>query len=369
MTWLRAHPHAYSAFIVVLVLGFGLLAHFGLLLVLKRMRIRSITLARRIIWPILFLFFAISFDDALDAAGYSQSWWADELTAAVQSLPVLACGWFLWITGRDHLARYGSESRNDAAIARVILLGQYVFTGGVVLGVILVLLDIWKVNLTPLLASAGMLTVIGATVPRLLGGISIHIDRPYVVGDYVILPTGERGEVINIGLRSTRIRTRDDIIVIVPNAVMTESKVLNESHVIPYTRIRCSLSVSYDSDLDEVERALLLSLKENPLVLEEPRPRVRFRSFGESAILLELLAWVGKPESRGEAMDLMIRGAHKALKNAGIIIPPPQREIFLRGPEGFKNDPPCLSQAAAMTGGNDVEKDSPGYYRPKEKTL
>jgi small-conductance mechanosensitive channel len=121
----------------------------------------------------------------------------------------------------------------------------------------------WKIDLTAWVASAGILGIaVGFaakdSLANIISGISILADSPYKVGDFVVLDTGEGGQIGHIGIRSTRMLTRDDIEITIPNSVMANSKVINESGgPNPKRRIRIRVSVAYGSDIDKV-RALLL---------------------------------------------------------------------------------------------------------------
>ncbi|MGB6063241.1 MAG: mechanosensitive ion channel domain-containing protein [Desulfomonilaceae bacterium] len=89
----------------------------------------------------------------------------------------------------------------------------------------LVILSIWQINLTPLLASAGLIGIVVGlaakdTLGNFFGGISVFLDRPFRPGDYLVLNSGERGKVIDIGIRSTKILTRDDVLISVPNSLI-----------------------------------------------------------------------------------------------------------------------------------------------------
>jgi small-conductance mechanosensitive channel len=199
------------------------------------------------------------------------------------------------------------------------------------------LFELWQINVTPLLASAGIVTAAVAlaskdTLANFFGGVSIFMDRPYRLGDYIILESGERGEVVGIGVRSTRLLTRDDVLITVPNAVMANAKIINESGMVPRYRVRAAVGVAYDSDLDAVERELLAALENVAEVLAEPPPRVRFRAFGDSALQYELLAWVQQPADRGRVLHEINRNIHRRLAAAGIEIPFPQRVVHLPGP-------------------------------------
>ncbi len=196
------------------------------------------------------------------------------------------------------------------------------------------LFDIWKINVTPLLASAGIVTAAVAlaskdTLANFFGGVSVFMDRPYRLGDYIILEGGERGEVVQIGVRSTRILTRDDVMITVPNSVMSNSKIINESGLVPRFRVRATVGVGYGSDPEQVERVLLEALEGVPEVLAAPSPRVRFREFGDSALVFQLMAWVHDPADRGRVLHEINKNILVKLRAAGVEIPFPQRVLHM----------------------------------------
>jgi len=204
----------------------------------------------------------------------------------------------------------------------------------IIAAALMTVLSIWEINITPLLASAGVVGVAIAIAAKdmlsnFFGGISIFMDRPYKLGDYIVLESGERGEVVTIGVRSTRIKTRDDILIAVPNAVIANSKIINESAPIPNFRVRIHVSVSYGSDIDLVERTLLEIASNNRNILSEPAPRVRFREFGDSALNFELLCWAREPALRGRTIHELNSSIYKKFNETGIIIPFPQRDVHI----------------------------------------
>ena len=203
---------------------------------------------------------------------------------------------------------------------------------------VMAVLSIWQVSITPLLASAGIVGAAVAfaskdTIANLLGGISILVARPYSVGNYIILDGGERGEVVDIGLRSTRIKTRDDVLVTVPNSVMANSKIVNESAPISRFRIRIPVGVAYGTDIQHVEDVLLAIAGSSPGVEDEPAPRVRFRTFGDSSLGFELLCWVDDPMNKGRISHELNKEIYEAFNREGIVIPFPQRDVHLHGGE------------------------------------
>ena len=210
---------------------------------------------------------------------------------------------------------------------------------------VFMLLNRWNVNITPLLASAGIVTAAFAlaakdTLANFFGGVSIFMDRPYRLGDFILLDTGERGEVVDIGVRSTRIKTRDDVLVTIPNAQMANATIVNETQPAPRYRCRTKVGVSYNSDPRQVEKVLLACIKEIPEILQFPNPRVRFRTFGDSSLDFELLAWVRDPQDRGRIVHNMNFRIFYAFQEAGIEIPFPQRVVHMAPSAADKPKPP-----------------------------
>jgi len=201
------------------------------------------------------------------------------------------------------------------------------------------LLMIWEIDPTAWLASAGVVGIaVGfaarETLANLFGGFSIIADAPYKVGDYIVLDSGERGEVTRVGVRSTRILTRDDVEVTMPNSVMANTKIVNESGGSwERFRIRLKIGVAYGSDIDRVVELLETLASDHPTVCSEPTPRVRMRGFGDSSLDFELLCWVNRPAERGLVSHELYMKIYKALDQAGIEIPFPQRDVWMRAPE------------------------------------
>lgn len=199
----------------------------------------------------------------------------------------------------------------------------------------IILLSIWGIRVTALLASAGIAgLVIGLaardTLANFFGGLFILVDSPYKVGDYIVLDSGEKGIVTDIGIRSTRIRTRDDIEITIPNAQIANSKITNESGPQDKTRVRARVGVAYGSDVDKVKQVLLELARANGDVCESPEPRARFREFGDSSLNFELLCWIENPLLRGQVLDELNTQIYKRFAQKGIEIPFPQRDLYIK---------------------------------------
>jgi small-conductance mechanosensitive channel len=194
----------------------------------------------------------------------------------------------------------------------------------------------WHIDMTAWLASAGIIGIaVGFaakdTLANLFSGVFIMADSFYKLGDYVVIDENVRGKITHMGIRSTRLLTRDDVEVTIPNSLMGNSKVVNESGG-PHEkyRIRVKLGVAYGSDVDQINDLLVGIAESEPEVCEKPEPRVRFRAFGPSSLDLELLAWVDEPELRGKVVHKLIMTIYKRLQQEGIEIPYNKQELFIK---------------------------------------
>ena len=194
----------------------------------------------------------------------------------------------------------------------------------------------WDIDVTAWMASAGILGLAISfaakdTLANLFSGVFIVADAPYKLGDFIVLDSGERGEVTNIGIRSTRLLTRDDVEITVPNSIMGNAKIINETGG-PHEkyRLRIKVGVAYGSDIDKVHNVLLDVANSHPDVCKTPEPRVRFRTFGDSSLDHELLCWVEMPVLRGKVSHALNTEIYKRFIQEGIEIPFPQQDIYIR---------------------------------------
>jgi small-conductance mechanosensitive channel len=199
-----------------------------------------------------------------------------------------------------------------------------------------VLLLIWGVNPIGWLASAGIVGIaVGFaakdTLANLFSGFFIVADAPYKLGDYINLDSGERGKVSAIGLRSTRLLTRDDVEITIPNGVIASAKIVNESGG-PYVKIRSRVpvGVAYGSDLDQVCALLQRIGLEHADTATHPEPRVRLRGFGASSLDLDLLVWIERPEDRGRITHELLMQIYKTLGAEGIEIPYTKHDVYIK---------------------------------------
>jgi MscS family membrane protein len=246
----------------------------------------------------------------------------------------------VWLIGvllnrvADLVIAMGRFSRGDMDV-QLIRLGFQILTVVVVILAIINLgsrLGLPTYSLVTGLGIGGIAVALAGreALSNLIGTLMIILDRPFKIGDYIDLSDGERGAVAEVGFRSTRIRTRDDILISIPNSVMANSKMINESAPVPLSRIRVKLGVAYGSDLKKVEEILLSVAHQIETVVAEPAPRIRFRRFGDSALEFELLCWIDLPELKGRTTHQLNWAIHEEFRKHGIEMPFPQRDVHIR---------------------------------------
>lgn len=164
---------------------------------------------------------------------------------------------------------------------------------------------------------------------NLIGTVMIIFDQPFKPGDFIVVGEGDQGTVIDVGFRSTRIRTRDGILISIPNSTMANMKIVNQSAPITMSRIHVPVAVAYGSDPKQVEEALLSVAKQSEFVTSDPVPFVRLTGFGDSAINFSLLCWIYRPEFRGRATAQLNLAIYEEFQKRNIIMPFPQREVHV----------------------------------------
>lgn len=199
-----------------------------------------------------------------------------------------------------------------------------------------ILLLIWGINPVGWLASAGIVGIaVGFaakdSLANLFSGFFIVADAPYKLGDYINLDTGERGKVSAIGLRSTRLLTRADVEITIPNGVIANAKIINESGG-PNLKMRASIAVgvAYGTDLDRLCEVLIDLAAAHQEVCIDPEPRMRLRGFGASSVDFDLLVWIEHPEYKGRISHELYMRIYKTLQDEGIEIPFSKQDLYIK---------------------------------------
>ncbi len=173
------------------------------------------------------------------------------------------------------------------------------------------------------------------TLSNLIAGLLLVLDRPFEVGDRIEIWQAPResstwGDVVAIGLRATTIRTPDNLIFVIPNAVIMQRDIINYTASGEHIRLRIPIGISYDSDT-ELAKQLILKVAANIEGIEtDPAPIVILRSFNDSAVGLEARVWVAEARNRRNIQDQMTENVKRAFETNGIEIPFPKRDLYIK---------------------------------------
>jgi small-conductance mechanosensitive channel len=192
------------------------------------------------------------------------------------------------------------------------------------------------IDLTGLAIILGFLSVgIGFGLQNItsnfVAGLILLLERPIKVGDRVMVGNQE-GDVVEINMRSTTIRTPNNVAVIVPNSEFVSSKLENWSYGDETVRVNVDVGVSYESDLETVMRSLKEVAAEHPEVLKSPAPDVLHIGFGDSAWNMRLRIWLEHSGRHWEVQSDVNCAIVRKFRQNGVEIPFPQRDLHVRSP-------------------------------------
>lgn len=224
-----------------------------------------------------------------------------------------------------------TESRIDDEI--VTLFQRFSRISVSFMGAIFVL-ELWGIQVGPLLASLGIAGIAVAfalqnTLGNIFGGVSLIVDRSITVEDYIKLDDNTEGFVIDIGLRSTKIRSKDGDLIIMPNGKLADSKIYNYHKPMPVTRVTVDFGVEYGSDAEKVKKIVLNEIKNIKIALHEPEPAVVFDQMGDFALRFKAFFWVISVEKKIEAKEAATTAIYNALNKNSIGIPFPTRTVYM----------------------------------------
>jgi small-conductance mechanosensitive channel len=192
------------------------------------------------------------------------------------------------------------------------------------------------INLTGLAVVLGFLSVgigfgLQNVTSNFVAGLILLFERPIKVGDRVTVGDKE-GDVIEINIRSTTIRTLNNIAVIVPNSEFISATVVNWSYGDQRVRIEIDVGVSYESDLETVLRTLNEVATQHAEILQVPAPEVLHMGFGDSAWNMRLRAWISRPQRHLQIRSEINCAIVRKFRENGVEIPFPQRDLHVRSP-------------------------------------
>jgi MscS family membrane protein len=201
--------------------------------------------------------------------------------------------------------------------------------------VTLYILDVWGVQIGPLLAGLGLAGLAVAlalqpTLSNIFSGISMIFDKSVGVEDLVYLDANTSGKISKIGLRSTQIRTFNNELIIVPNSKLADSIIQNVALPEPKTRVVIPFSVAYGSDIGKVKNIVFKEIKTLKHVIKEPAPHIKFMEMADSSLNFNAYFYIDSFENRLESKDEANTKIYNALGKAEIEIPFPQRDVHMK---------------------------------------
>lgn len=218
---------------------------------------------------------------------------------------------------------------------RMIPLIEKILKAVVLILAVIFIFSAWNINISPLLATAGIAGLaVGLAVKdslaNIIGGLQLVFDKTFKVGDKVQLESGELGVILDVGLRSTKLKTYDNEVIYIPNGQLANAKIKNYTQPDLSIRVNVNFGVVYGSDTERVREVVLETIKKIDTVLEDPEPAVLFLKMSDFSLDFVARAWV---ESYADAYSTSIKMTdeiYNALNRAKIGIPFPTRTIYTK---------------------------------------
>ncbi len=253
---------------------------------------------------------------------------------------IVLAAWIVWEVYKLLVQRFTERFRDEDGLVDASLGPLFMFIGKLVLGlsVLGAVLDVFGFDLMYFLAGAGILGLaiaFGAqeTLNNLFAGFFLLLERPFKVGDLVMMEDGVVCEVKKVGLRSTTLyNTWDPLYFVMPNRHIADSKITNVLRPDPKYWVKINVGVAYGSDIELVKEILLRVAMEHPETMkdEDHLPWSRFMAFGDSALEFRVTAWVPDFEINYRVASELRETIDKEFRKHGVQIPFPQRDIWFR---------------------------------------
>ncbi len=210
------------------------------------------------------------------------------------------------------------------------LTGLFIFTFALIVVLRHFNYDVWSLVTALGVGSLAIGLAAKETLTNMISGFSIIIDRPFRPGDRIELSSGQIGDVQEIGLRSTRIKTFDNTILVVPNTALVNASLVNYCYPDFKVKVRVKVGVAYGTDIEKAKGIMLEITREVPVILQDPPPSVYFTDFGDFSLDLLMIFWVGEYTQMLDAKDRVNTMIHARFAEEGIEIPFPIQTVFLK---------------------------------------
>lgn len=262
---------------------------------------------------------------------------ADFVVKGISTIAVLVAAFVIYKVLTSSLARYGAEevkTHYQKAVSRIF---QIIIS----IAALFIVLGIWGVSMTGLLAGAGFMgIVVGLAAQETLGnvisGLLMMFSRPFEIGDWVKV-SDYSGIVEDITVINTKIKTFDGEIVSIPNKKVSSAPINNLSGN-DRLRVKKTIGIDYESDPEKAREIVKEELEGHDLVMESESPKVMVDELSDSSVNLTLLFWIKNPTPRKKRKTIndIISSVKKRFEEEGIGIPFPHRELIQHESRGWK---------------------------------
>ncbi len=228
-----------------------------------------------------------------------------------------------------------AKKTKSTADDRLIPLVEKIMKAVVIILAFIFVFDAWDIDISPLLATAGIAGLavgfaLKDSLANIMGGLQLVLDKTFKVGDKVQIESGEMGIILDIGLRSTKLKTYDNEVIYIPNGQLANAKIKNFTVPDLSVRVNVEFGVIYGADPEKVRQVVLEALKKIDGVLEVPEPAVQFVKMSDFSLDFIARVWV---KDYTEAYDMKLKATdvvYNALNQAGIGIPFPTRTVYTK---------------------------------------
>ncbi|UCH59842.1 MAG: mechanosensitive ion channel [Anaerolineales bacterium] len=286
--------------------------------------------------PTYWLILVISLDIALRRLGFLTARWGTQIDMLLYVLYFCIGFMYVWNFIQNMFTWYGKEiaHRTETDLDKQ-LMPFFRRVALIILSVVglIMILGYFEVEIGALITTLGIGSLAialaaQAALSDTISGFMIMIDRPFRIGDRIeILELDTWGDVVDIGLRSSRIRTRDNRMVIVPNSVLGKSLVVNHSYPDTQYRIQIHIGIAYGTDIEKARQVMVEAVRNAEGVLQEHQVEALFLEFGASALIFRVRWWLDSYVDTRRMFDKVNTALYHALNEAGIEIPHPQMDV------------------------------------------
>ncbi len=230
----------------------------------------------------------------------------------------------------ERWAKKTKTTLDDALLPLFRILHKIIF----MIGALIMVIAEWGIDVSALLAGVGIAGIalglaLQGSLSNIFGGISLILDKAIRVGDILALDNGVSGTVVDVGIRSTRIRTWDNELVIVPNGELANSNIHNKKLPSKKSRMDVNFGVEYGTDPKKVRKVVVGAMKKVKLILKDPEPYVVFKEMGGSSLDFTAYCWVNDISEKFSTRDKVVSEIYQSLNDNKIGIPFPTRTVIM----------------------------------------